>query len=172
MILGVHAEVFLAGTYAVFLTAVSLLLELLAKRSHKRAEGYQNSGFVYFQGTDHWECPGGHRLVQLKLDHLTKTTVYRAQADACNSCSLKRNCTDSDEGRVLENRMDSWIESELRRFHRGISLTLLILATSLLLVEAFRFSEPHDRRALVLLLIAIAFVQLNMVPSPGLRAHT
>jgi len=172
MIFGVHAEVFLAGSYAVFLVAVALFLEFLARKSHKRAESYRNSGFIYFDGSDHWECPGGHRLVQLQTDHLSKTTVYRAQASACNSCSLKLNCTDSDEGRVLERRIDSWVESELRRFHRGISLTLLLLATTLLAAEVFRFAQPYDRRALLLLLVIVGFVQLNMIPSLAFRVRT
>ena len=172
MIKGLHIEVILALTYALFLMAVAFVLERLARRSQKRAEGYRNSGFVYFHELDSWECPAGHQLVHLHTDHQRRVTSYRAPASACNSCSLKLNCTDSDEGRVLERRLDTWVESELRRFHRGISLTLLVLATTILLVEAFRFVEPYDRRVLVLLLVVVGFIKLNMVHSRGIRAHT
>src|SRR5215471_6393157 len=153
MILGMHVEVLLALVYALFLTAVACLLELLARRTQTRAEDYRLSGFVYFRELDYFECPAGHQLVQLGTDHHRRIKSYRAPASACNSCSLKLNCTDSDEGRVLEKRWDTWLESEIRHFHRGVSITLLLLATVILSVEIFRYPEPHDRQALALLLL-------------------
>ena len=162
---GIHVEVLLALTYACFLMGVAFLLELLARHSHKRAERYRNSGFTYFGELDYWECPAGSQLVQLKTDHQRRITFYRAPASACNSCSLKINCTDSDAGRLLERRSDNWVESELRRFHRGISLTLLLLATILLVAESFRYSQLHDREALAALLLLLGFAQLKLLPS-------
>src|SRR5215470_6503921 len=110
MILGVHDEVLLALTYALFLLGVAALLEYLARRSQRRAEGYRTSGFVYFRELDYWECPAGHQLIQLHTDHRRRVTIYRAPASACNSCSLKLNCTDSDQGRILERRLNTWFE--------------------------------------------------------------
>ena len=169
MIWGVHTEVFLALAYALFLMGVAFLLERLARRSQKRAEGYRNSGFIYFRDLDYWECPAGHQLVQLRTDHQRRVTTYRAPASACNSCSLKLNCTDSDEGRVLERRLDTWIESELRQFHRGISLALLLLATVILLGEIVRYPPLRDREALVALLLTLGFAQVKLLPSLGPR---
>jgi hypothetical protein len=131
MIAGIHTEVFLALCYAFFLMAVGFVLELVAEHSRRRAEGYRNSGFIYFRDLDYWECPAGHQLVQLNSDLERRVSVYRAPASACNSCSLKLNCTDSDEGRLLERRWDNRFESEMCRFHRVISTVLLILATTL-----------------------------------------
>jgi len=172
MILGLHVEVLLALIYALFLMAVAFFLELLARQTHKRAEAYRNSGFTYFQGLDYWECPAGHQLVQLKTDYDRRITYYRAPATACNSCSLKFNCTDSDEGRLLESRTGSWIESELRRFHRGISLALLVLATLILVAEIFRFAHPRDRAALAGLLLPLGFAQFKLLPSLRLQRQT
>lgn len=169
MIWGVHAEVLLALVYAVFLTGVAFLLESLARRSQKRAEGYRHSGFSYFRELDYWECPMGHQLVQLQTDHQRRVTTYRAPAGACNSCSLKLNCTDSDEGRLLERRLDAWLESELRQFHRGISLALSLLATIILLAEIVRYPLPHDRAALVALLLPLGLAQAQLLPSLGRR---
>jgi hypothetical protein len=169
MILGVHFEVLLALTYAVFLMGIALVFEFLARRSHKRAETYGTAGFIYFGDLDYWECPAGHQLVQIKTDHQRQIIHYRAPASACNSCSLKLNCTDSNEGRVLEKRLDSWIESELRRFHRGLSLALLVLATVLLVAETFRYAYPHDREVLVGFLLPLGFALLKLSPSLGLR---
>ena len=165
MLWGLHLEVLLALIYALFLAGVAFLLELLARHSQKRSQRYHNSGFIYFRELDYWQCPAGHQLVQLETDHRRRVTRYRAPASACNSCSLKLNCTDSDSGRVLERRLDVWIESELRRFHRGISIALLVLATALLLAETWRYSELHDRQALVGVLIPLGLVQLKLLPS-------
>jgi Transposase DDE domain len=144
MISGVHVEVALAAGYAVFLGGVAFLLEFLARHSHKRSERYGNFGFVYFQGMDLWECPAGRQLTRADVNYQRRIVYYRAPANACNACSLKHNCTDSNQGRVLESRLDSWVESELRRFHRGISLVLLVLATLILAAEAVRFDAPRD----------------------------
>ena len=167
MIWGVHLEVFLALAYALFLMGVAFLLERLARRSQKRAEGYRHSGFIYFRDLDYWECPAGHQLVQLHTDHQRRVTTYRAPPSACNSCSLKLNYTDSDEGRLLERRLDTWIESELRQFHRGISLALLLLATVILLGEIVRYPPLRDREALVALLLPLGLAQLKLLPSLG-----
>jgi len=169
MIGGLHIEVFLALTYAVFLMTVAFLLERLARRSQKRTEGYRNSGFIYFRELDCWECPAGHQLVQLHTDYQRRVTSYRAPASVCNSCSLKLNCTDSDEGRLLETRLDTWLESELRQFHRGISLALLLLATIILLAETVRYPHLRDREALVGVLLPLTVAQLKLLPSLGLR---
>ena len=169
MVLGLHLEVLLALSYAGFLIGVAFLLEFLARHSQKRSERYRNSGFIYFHELDYWKCPAGQQLVQVNTDHERRVTLYKALASACNSCSLKLNCTDSDSGRLLERRLDVGIESELRRFHRGISLALLLLASVLLLVESFRYTHPYDRGALLALLIPLAFVQRKLLPSLRLR---
>ena len=165
MVGGLYLEVFLALIYALFLIGVAFLLELLARHSHQRSERYQNSGFIYFRDLDYWECPEGHQLVQLDTDHHRRVTRYQAPASACNSCSLKLNCTDSDSGRLLERRLDVWVESELRRFRRGISLALLVLATVIVLVEIVRYSQPYDRAGLLALLVPLALIQSTLFPS-------
>jgi hypothetical protein len=164
MILGLHLEVFLAVGYALFLAGVALVLELLARHIHHRTENYRISGFIYFRELDHWECPAGRKLVKLATDHERRVTSYRATASDCNSCCLKLNCTDSDTGRVLERRLDTWVESEMRRFHRGISSVLLVLATLLLVAESFRYGEARERAVLVGLAVCVATGLLKLTP--------
>ena len=170
MMFGVHVEVFLALVYAFFLVGVAISLELMGRRAHQRAEGYRSSGFTYFRALDYWECPAGHQLVQLHTDQAQGVKTYRAPRSACNSCPLKLNCTDSNEGRVLEMRLDTWIESELRRFHRGISFALLILATLLLVAESFRHPDLHDRAALIGVLLPLGFGQFKLLSSLRYRS--
>jgi hypothetical protein len=165
MISGVHVEVLLASAYAVFLVGVAFVFELVARHSHKRSERYRSSGFVYFQKTDHWECPAGRQLLLIETDHQRRTSYYRASAQECNACSLKRNCTDSDDGRLLERRLDSWLESELRRFHRGLSLALFLLATVLLVAETVRHSSPREVLIVGTLLIPVGLIETRLFAS-------
>ncbi|MGD0207529.1 MAG: hypothetical protein ABSC89_07995 [Verrucomicrobiota bacterium] len=157
MIHGVHIEVILAGGYALLLVGVATILEWLARHSHRRSEHYRNSGFVYKQKLDVWECPTGHHLTREQTDFERKIALYRAPAHKCNACHCKKDCTDSGDGRVLESRMDSWLQSELRRFHRGVSLTLLLLSVIILTVEILRHHELHEWILLAMLLTAIGY---------------
>ncbi|MDE3067099.1 MAG: hypothetical protein KGJ60_06050 [Verrucomicrobiota bacterium] len=156
MIDGVHVEVILAAGYALLLAGVAAVLEWLARHSHRRAEHYRNSGFVYHRKLDVWECPTGHHLTRVETDFERKIARYRAPAHKCNACHCKKDCTDSDTGRELESRLDAWVQSELRRFHRGVSLTLLLLAVVILAAEMFRHRMARDWMVLTVLLLPIA----------------
>lgn len=157
MIHGVHIEVILAAGYALLLVGVAAVLEWLARHSHRRSEHYRNSGFIYKRKLDVWECPAGQHLTREQTDFERRIARYRAPAHQCNACHGKKDCTDSDDGRLLESRLDSWLQSELRRFHRGISLMLLLLAVLLLAVEIFRHHEWRDWIPLAFLLAVIGY---------------
>ena len=172
MLDGIHIEVLLAASYTAFLVGVAFVLEWLARHSHRRAEHYRNSGFVYRQSLDLWDCPAGRQLTLIEVDYEHRIVRYRAPARACNSCSLKINCTDSDEGRLLESRLDSWLESELRKFHRGISLVLLFLATTILLIEMARHAAPREVLVIVILLLPICVAETKLFTSFFNQRHT
>ncbi len=158
MIHGIHIEVILAGGYALLLVGVAAILEWFARHSHRRSEHFRNSGFVYKQKLDVWECPTGHHLTREQTDFERKIALYRAPAHKCNVCHCKSDCTDSSDGRVLESRLDAWLQSELSRFHRGISLALLLLAVLILAVEMVRHQTIPDGLVLAVLLLPIGFV--------------
>ena len=155
MIQGVHIEVILAAGYALLLAGVAAVLEWLARHSHRRSEHYRHSGFVFHRKLDVWECPTGHHLTRVETDFERKAARYRAPAHKCNACHCKKDCTDSDTGRELESRPDAWLQSELRRFHRGISLVLLLLAVIILAAEMFRYPAARDWMVLLVLLIPL-----------------
>lgn len=157
MIYGIHVEVLLAVGYALLLVSISTVLEWLARHAHRRSEHYRNTGFVYKKREDVWECPTGHHLKREHTDFDGKILRYRAPAHKCNACHCKGDCTDSDQGRVLESRMDSWLQSELRRFHRGVSLMLLLLAVLILAMEILRHHGSREWILLAVLLAAIGF---------------
>jgi len=158
---GVDPGTWMAAGYALFLGLVALALELLARRSHQRAEQYQVAGFRYDAGLDAWHCPTGKRLHRSEVSSDRRIVVYRAPAHHCNCCHVKSRCTDSDDGRSVERRLDSWLDSELRRFHVGMSLVLLIVATSILVFELAVHRQDADR-----LVLATA---LAVVIVPGAR---
>src|SRR5215831_16023383 len=113
MIFDLHTEVLLAEGYALFLIGVAATLEFVARNSHRRSERYRKAGFIYNSTKDVWECPTGHELKREKTDFERKITHYRAAAHKCNTCRLKSHCTDSEGGRMLEHRLDGWLQSEL-----------------------------------------------------------
>jgi hypothetical protein len=161
----IDIEVLLAGAYAVFLLLVAFGLELLARHSHHRSKQMGVAGFRYHRHQDFWECPTGQQLKPIASDYGQRLVRYRALAHICNKCSIKRLCTESDEGREIEHNPDSWLESELARFHRGISLALLLLAGLLLVVEMIRHQKPTELLILTGFLVPVALLgsQLSSV---------
>ncbi len=124
----IHSEALLAAGYALALILIALALEHLAARSQRRAEGFQTTGFRYHPHLDRWECPTGELLQPVELDHVRRLARYRAEPAACNRCPIKAQCTDSDAGREITHPLAPWPYSEIARFHRGISLTLVALS--------------------------------------------
>ena len=155
MIAGVHLEVLWIAGYALFLVLVALGLELLARNSLRRSEHIQLAGFRYRREHDAWECPTGQRLDRSETDHQQRLVRYRAPSHACNACGIKVHCTDSEEGRLVERPLDSWLQSEIRRFHRGISLALLLLAALLLFLEIVHFNRARDQLVLAAFLAPV-----------------
>ena len=140
----VHPEIWYTAGYALFLVAAAMGLESLGRHAHKRSQQFHSAGFKYLEHLDVWECPAGQSLQRIAFDEEKRVARYRAPAKACNSCSLKNNCTDSDEGRELEHHLDSWLQSEMSKFHRGISLALYFLAGLILVVELLRENHPSE----------------------------
>jgi len=126
------ATAWLSAAYAALLAATAAGLEWAARRVHRRAEAYKTAGFRFEREHDRWRCPTGNLLHRRAADHHRVRVVYRAPAHACNGCSLKPQCTDSDHGRTLVLTPEAWVGSTMERFHRGFSLTLLLLAELIL----------------------------------------
>jgi hypothetical protein len=136
--MNIHPEVFLAVGYAVFLLGVAVGLDLLARHSHARSERYRTAGFAYHHAHDAWICPEDQILLRSEMDHERRLVRYRGRSQICNHCPSKSDCTDSDDGREVVRAMDPWPHSEAGRFHRGISLVIVLLAALVLFVESLR----------------------------------
>ena len=161
---GIDVEVLLGVGYAIFLALVAAALELLARHSHQRTQRVRTVGFSYHADLDVWKCPNGKHLYRAEVIRESTVVRYRALAHQCNSCPIKNRCTDSDEGRVIEVQRDSWVESELRNFHRGLSLTLLLLADLILVVTILRQNDTRSQLLLALPLLCITGAGLRLSP--------
>lgn len=159
------AEAVMAAGYAIFLALVAVVLELVARHSHRRAHQFRTAGFHYDWHSDAWQCPAGQRLTRIEPDSLKdKVARYRAPARVCNACPLKVECTDSDEGRELHS-LHPWIDSELGRFHRGISVALLLLAAMILGIEMVRNRTQAELALLLTVLASIGMVGGRFIPA-------
>lgn len=168
MIHGVfHLEPLLATGYALLLVVIAASLERMAQHSHLRADQYHTQGFRFRKDAEHWECPMGTQLQMAKIDHELRVMHYRAPARACNGCSMKPDCTDSENGRTISVPMDPWVSSAIGRFHRGISLSVLALAGLIIAIEIFRHYHGIEPLLLGVVMIILSLLGLNL--ARGLR---
>lgn len=79
------------------------------KRSSKF---YPPSQFEYDEERDRYICPQGHSVSYWYCRSTELAFVYRADADICNACPVKANCTDSDSGRHI---FRSFFQADLDR---------------------------------------------------------
>lgn len=124
-----NAETVAAVGYSAFLVACALGLDALGRHTHERSGRFRTQGFSYDATLDLWVCPEGERLRPFAVDHHRRLARYRARPMICNACPAKDGCTDSEEGREIARPLDPWPHSEAGRFHRGISVVLLGLAS-------------------------------------------
>lgn len=159
------AEILIASSYAGFLAIVSVMLEYTARYVHRRAQTSSTQGFTFIPEHDLWRCPTGQHLHRESTDETFRIVRYRAQAHHCNNCPGKIRCTDSDDGRVLEHRQGSWLESGMRKFHRGMSLTLLLLAVMILSIELARHHEHAEQLFLTTFILCLGIACLRLAKS-------
>jgi hypothetical protein len=131
-----HPEALVLGAYALFLLLAAATLDVLARHSHHRSERYRTAGFRYHRHLDAWECPEGQHLWPHELDRERRLVRYRGRPQVCNACPRKATCTDYDDGREVVRFLDDWPRLEAGRFHRGLALTLVVLAAFMTLAGA------------------------------------
>ena len=161
------AEVVIAAGYAIFLVGGAFALEWLSAHTHRRALRFRTAGFAYVD--DHWVCPEGEQLWPHAFDRERRLVRYRARAHVCNACPAKARCTDSDEGREVVRPLDPWPHSEAGRFHRVISVLLVVVAALVLLAELARNHSPAEAGVLLGLLAVVAFAATQLLRD--LRLH-
>jgi hypothetical protein len=164
-------EYVLALGYAIFLLAVAVLLEMVARYAHQRSLRMSTVGFTYHPDGDTWRCPEDQHLFPVFSDPVKQSVTYRAPAAACNACRSKAACTDSSSGREIEHQSASRLQYGIQHFHRGLSLTLLVLANLILGVEILRSNGFYSRSLLVVLSILFCAIGMHLFSAlpPAMR---
>lgn len=158
----VSLEFMLMLGYAVLLGVVALLLEFAARHAHRRSLSMSTTGFTYHADKDMWRCPEFQHLFPVFVDHAKGSVIYRAPASACNACRCKSHCTDSNNGREIERKTTGDLQYGMQRFHRAMSVTLLVLASLILVVELFRDDAVYTRIVLAGVLVLFCAVVLRL----------
>lgn len=158
----VSVEYVLMLGYAVALAIIALLLEMAARHAHQRSLNTSTAGFTYHPERDIWQCPRDQHLFPVFSDTARGVVVYRAPASACNTCRSKAACTDSNHGREIERKTTKGLEYGMQRFHRAMSLTLLLLASVILVTEIARASGLYPRLVLGAVLAAFCIVMWRL----------
>jgi hypothetical protein len=158
----VTGQTIAACGYAAFLLLFALGLDLLGRHTHDRSSRFRNQGFTYHAGLDVWRCPEGEELRPFGTDHHRRIARYRARPIVCNHCPAKDGCTDSNEGREVVRPLDPWPHSEAGRFHRGISVVLLLIASMIALAGMLVTPSPPDLWVLGVVLLTTVGVGLRL----------
>jgi hypothetical protein len=151
-VIPIHTEVWFAAGYSAFLVLCALGIEWLSAHTSRRALRWRTAGFTYDALHDRWWCPEGQDLWPHEFDDERRLVRYRAKPHICNRCPRKPDCTDSDRGREIVRPLDPWPHSEAGRFHRGLSLVLIVLAALIALLETARHHTAIEVVLLALLL--------------------
>jgi hypothetical protein len=163
-------ECWLALGYAVFLALIAFLFELVSRHAYRRSLRSSTVGFTYHSDRDVWQCPEDQHLFPVFADTAKGISIYRAPASACNTCRSKDACTDSTTGREIVRMENRSIEYGMRRFHRGLSLTLVLLAILILSVEMFRAHDEFARIAVATALSILCIIEF-LACKPLLARH-
>ncbi|MHB1559564.1 MAG: hypothetical protein ACYC61_19120 [Isosphaeraceae bacterium] len=114
--------------YIVALWAGGWALESLARAHFRRAQRHAHDGFAYDEHLDRYECPQGELLTLDTYDDRDRLAIYRAPASSCNACPLMTFCAPHGEGRRVYHSLAEFHETDVGRFHRRLSLTILGVA--------------------------------------------
>jgi hypothetical protein len=81
-----------------------------------RSPYYGASRFAYDAEQDLYICPKGESLRLYTHSYTERLKRYRADAESCNACPLKPECTPGDSGRVLMRSFDEELLERVRAY--------------------------------------------------------
>ncbi len=82
-----------------------------------RTPYYGKSEFTYDADLDEYRCPQGQPLRRRTAKYTEGVVVYQAEADVCNLCPLKAECTGSPSGRQVRRSFDEEYLDRVRGYH-------------------------------------------------------
>lgn len=167
-------EVWLVLGYVLSVAIGANVIALLARWHFSRARDYNERGFEYDPEADHYQCPAGQHLKFKQLHSSGRIAVYHATASVCNQCPLKHTCTPHDHGRHIYRALAEWAETDVGRFHHGISLLMFCIGAAVSLIALIHWISQPGSGLLAVSLVAhcgsIVRVALSMKPRPAAAA--
>jgi transposase len=82
----------------------------------KKSPYYGASRFAYDPERDLYRCPRGELLRLYTHSYTERLSRYRADAESCNACPLKPECTPGGSGRVLMRSFDEELLERVRAY--------------------------------------------------------
>src|SRR3712207_6823952 len=83
----------------------------------QRTPFYGKQRFSYDAAQDQYRCPHGALLRRRKTRYTERLIVYQADAETCNACPLKAQCTESNAGRQVHRSFDEAYLDLVRSYH-------------------------------------------------------
>ena len=74
--------------------------------------------FLYEAEKDTYTCPQEETLAYDYTRHAINVRVYRADAETCNRCPLKSQCTTSSHGRTIHRNLREHYSERVRAYHQ------------------------------------------------------
>jgi transposase len=74
--------------------------------------------FLYDAEKDLYTCPQGKELTYYYTRHAINVRVYRADANTCDQCPLKSQCTTSSQGRLIHRNLREQYSERVRAYHQ------------------------------------------------------
>ncbi len=74
--------------------------------------------FTYDAEHDRYICPNGQLLHLSRMEYTGQKAEYSADADTCNACPLKAQCTPSDQGRQVHRSFHASYLERVRSYHQ------------------------------------------------------
>jgi hypothetical protein len=84
----------------------------------KRSEYYSSDLFHYDAENDHYICPQKHILPLWSRRKSEENFVYRANAEACDACPVKNECTGSKSGRHIFRSFHKEFIDRVKAYHQ------------------------------------------------------
>lgn len=78
---------------------------------------YGQSRFTYDAERDVYVCPQGQDLSFDKNKYTERVRIYQARPEVCNACSVKAQCTESQNGRLVKRSFDEAYLDRVRSYH-------------------------------------------------------
>ncbi|MCH6255885.1 IS1182 family transposase [Puniceicoccaceae bacterium K14] len=86
------------------LTAMGVSTHMAPYVKGRRGSLYAIDKFLYDRSRDAYLCPAGNYLNPKTADKIRMGMQYIARKELCNACPLKRECTNSNAGRIVLRR--------------------------------------------------------------------